>query len=422
MQATNTGPKSPPKKITGVKQLENLEEHGKWDAGNGLRLVVDKNGKRWVFRYQINNKRREMGLGSYPDVGLKAARTLRDTLRVEIGQGIDPLEQREAKKKELQAAKAKEVTFQQCATDYIAAHRAGWKNVKHAQQWENTLSTYAYPLIGEKVVGGIDSDDVLSVLTPIWQAKPETAARVRNRIELVLDAARAKGLRQGENPARWRGYMDKLLPPRSKVKAVRNHPAMPIDEVAAFMKRLNCLTGSASKALQMTILTACRTSEVLNATWEEFDMQKRTWTIPKERMKAQKEHRVPLPQAAVELLEGQLGKDDKWVFPGRKEGKPLSNMAMLKIMRDMGKGHYVPHGFRSTFRDWASERTSFTRDVCEMALAHTIGNDVEAAYRRGDLFEKRRELMESWGAFAAPLAEASSQAVATSQVPSSISE
>ncbi|MCY1536533.1 Prophage integrase IntS [compost metagenome] len=246
----STTPKQPAKKISSAKQLESIKEAGKWDAGSGLRLVVDQKGnKRWVLRYQINGERREMGLGSYPEVGLKSARDQRDALKVGIAQGIDPLDKKEADKKARQEAAAKETTFKETAIAYIKAHRAGWKNAKHAQQWENTLNTYAYPYIGHKAVGTINSEDVLSVLSPIWKEKPETAARVRNRIELVLDAARAKGLREGENPARWRGYLDKLLPPRSKVRAVKNHPAMPMDELPAFMADLMQLKGSACRAL-----------------------------------------------------------------------------------------------------------------------------------------------------------------------------
>ncbi len=382
-----------------AKQVDNLREPGIYEDGDGLRLVVDGAGnRRWVFRYQRAGKRRAMGLGAFPAVSLKAARDTaaghRDTLR----QGLDPLDEKRAASL-VQAESVVPKTFKECAVEYIESHRAGWKNAKHAQQWTNTLVTYAYPKIGAKPVYLVDTAGILSVLTPIWKTRPETAARIRNRLELVLDAAKALGLRDGENPARWRGHLDKLLPPRSKVAPVKHRPAMPFVELPAFFARLGTQRGGAARALQLTILTACRSGEVLRATWDEFDMQARTWAVPAARMKAGKEHRVPLSDEAVAVIEAQRGQDDKWVFPGRRIGKPLSDMAMLKVMRDAGLGHYVPHGFRSSFRDWAAECTNFPYQVCEMALAHTVASDVEAAYRRGDLFAKRRELMAAWAAY-----------------------
>ena len=384
------------------KQVENLAEPGTYEDGNGLRLVVSKTGRKsWVFRYQINGKRREMGLGKYPGRSLEKARNDADDARRQISAGIDPIKaanaEREAKQAAAMVEAAKKITFDNVAADYIAAHRPGWKNAKHAQQWENTLNTYASPFIGKLSPGDITTEDVLKVLQPIWTTKPETASRVRNRIELVLDAAKARRLREGENPARRRGHLDKLLPKREKVQAVKPHAALPWSELPAFMAKLRKLDKVTFKAMQMTILTACRTSEVLGATWDEIDLEARVWTVPAERMKMRKEHRVPLADTLVTLLE-QLPRyeDNPHLFPGMKAGKPLSNMAMLMGLRYIERDDLTMHGFRSTFRDWAGECTPHPRDVCEQALAHSLGNAVEAAYRRGDLFEKRRALMDDW--------------------------
>ncbi len=384
------------------KQVENLTDPGTYEDGDGLRLVIKKTGRKyWVMRFQLNGKRRDMSLGAYPDVSLKTARSKTAIHRERITNGLDPISEREANREAERAAAetltAKQTTFDNVATDYIAAHRPGWKNAKHAQQWENTLSTYASPFIGKLSPGDITTEDVLKVLQPIWTEKPETASRVRNRIELVLDAAKARRLREGENPARWRGHLDKLLPKREKVQAVKHHAALPFSELPAFMAKLRKLDKVTFKAMQMTILTACRTSEVLGATWDEIDLQARVWTVPAERMKMRKEHRVPLADALVALLE-QLPRyeDNPHLFPGMKAGKPLSNMAMLMGLRHIKRDDLTMHGFRSSFRDWAGECTPHPRDVCEQALAHSLGNAVEAAYRRGDLFEKRRALMDDW--------------------------
>jgi len=384
------------------KQVENLTDPGTYEDGDGLRLVIKKTGRKyWVMRFQLNGKRRDMSLGAYTDVSLKAARSKTAIHRERISNGIDPIDaannEREAKQTTALIEAAKQIKFDSVAADYIAAHRPGWKNAKHAQQWENTLNTYASPFIGELSPGEITTEQVLRVLQPIWTVKPETASRVRNRIELVLDAAKARRLREGENPARWRGHLDKLLPKREKVQAVKHHPALPWSELPAFMAKLNKLDKVTFKAMQMTILTACRTSEVLGATWDEVDLEARVWAVPAERMKMRKEHRVPLSDALVELLE-QLPRyeDNQHLFPGMKTGKPLSNMAMLMGLRHIKRTDLTMHGFRSTFRDWAGECTPHPRDVCEQALAHSLGNAVEAAYRRGDLFEKRRTLMDDW--------------------------
>jgi integrase len=324
-----------------TKQIENLTEPGTYEDGEGLRLVVKASGKKsWVFRFQMAGKRREMGLGSFPNVKLKDARSEAVTQRQLIQKKIDPLSEREATRlaqvKATLAEQAKAITFKSIAVDYIAAHRSGWKNAKHAQQWENTLTTYAYPVLEHLNAKDVTTEHVLQVLTPIWQVKPETASRVRNRMEMVLDAAKVRGLREGENPARWRGHLDKLLPPRSKVKSVVHHPALPWAEMPAFMKEIAKHDDLSYKAMQLTILTACRTSEVLGATWDELDLEKKVWKIPPHRMKAAKEHRVPLSNAAVDLINGLIRlKGNAHLFPGAREGKPLSNMSMLMSLRRM---------------------------------------------------------------------------------------
>lgn len=384
------------------KKIENLTTPGTYEDGNGLRLVVKPNGsKSWVLRFQLNKKRREMGLGRFPDVSLKKARVDAATQRGLLLKRRDPLTERNlavaAKQKAERETEAKSYTFKMAAADYIASHRAGWKNAKHAQQWANTLETYAEPFLGNIPPNDITTDHVLSVLQPIWFDKPETASRVRNRIELVLDAAKARGLRQGENPARWRGHLDKLLPPRLKVRARKHHTALPYSELPDFMPLLEQSNEYSYQAARVTILSALRTSEVLGAEWDEIDLKAKVWTIPVERMKAEKEHRVPLSPALINLFKNLPRVDgNPYVFPGMREGKHLSNTAMLMTLRRIGRGDLTMHGFRSTFRDWAGECTPHPRDVCEQALAHSLGNSVEAAYRRGDLFEKRRVLMDDW--------------------------
>lgn len=403
-----------------AKQIENLTTAGTYEDGDGLRLLIKPNGKKyWVLRFQLAGKRREMGLGTYPAVGLKEARQNSSDKRRLLRDHIDPLQARDDERTALQAAerqrKSKSITFQDVANDYIEAHRAGWKNVKHAQQWTNTLATYAAPVIGDLATNQIATEHILEILKPIWASKAETASRVRNRIELVLDAAKARGLRDGENPARWRGHLDKLLPPSSKAKRTQNHPALPYSELSRFMQALNSVEGLSASALKMTILTACRTSEVLDADWSEIDMKAKLWSIPAARMKAGKVHTVPLSAPLIALLEGLPRiKGSSLLFPGSRNGRPISNMAMLMTLRrmdqkdleDEGKGWrdsndrvITAHGFRSTFRDWAAECTHHAREVCEMALAHVVANGAEAAYWRSDLLEKRRTLMADWADF-----------------------
>ncbi|MCB2007556.1 MAG: integrase arm-type DNA-binding domain-containing protein [Rhodoferax sp.] len=359
----------------------------------GLALYISKTGaKSWILRTTIGTRRSDMGLGPYPAVTLAGAiERARETLNT-IRAGVDPVAAKRAKQSTI------EWTFERCALSYIAGHEAGWKNVKHGQQWRNTLETYVYPVFGNKHVRDVEISDVIRVIEPHWTTKNETMVRVRNRIELVLSWAAARNYRSKENPARWRGNLDQVLPKPSKVNQRESFEAMPVDAMHDFMRRLRGVPGTSARALEFVILTACRSGEARMASWSEIDLQLATWTLPKERMKAGRAHRVPLSDQALELLEA-LPRFDKvdLLFPGR-EGKPLSDMAMTALMRRLGLTA-VPHGFRSTFTDWAAERTGYPSEVREMALAHAIGNDTEAAYRRGDLFDKRRQLMADWAAF-----------------------
>ncbi|WP_288901628.1 site-specific integrase [uncultured Sneathiella sp.] len=370
---------------------------GKYEDGGGLRLVVSNAGSRkWVLRFTLNGKRREMGLGSYPDIGLADARTKASEYRQQASMNIDPIE---ARRVELETIP----TFTTCAARFIRSHRRGWRNTKHARQWVSTLKTYARPMIGSKHVDTIETKDILEILKPIWTTKTETAKRVQARIENILDFAAAHKYRDRANPARWRGHLDMLLPKPSKVRTVKHHPAMPYMEVPAFMEELSKNSSVSALALRFLILTATRTNEVLKAQWSEIDLVGAVWTIPSDRMKARREHRVPLTDIVISDLASLPRLDgNPFLFPGARYGKPLSNMALLQLMRGMGygvnglRGDAVPHGFRSSFRDWSGEVSSFPRDVAEMALAHVIENKVEAAYRRGDLFEKRRKMMQAW--------------------------
>jgi integrase len=314
--------------------------------------------------------------------------------------GLDPIDERRAEKTAKRAEAVKTVTFEECASAYIDAHKAGWRNAKHAAQWTATLATYAYPIFGQLPVAAIDTALVLKALEPIWTTKTETATRLRGRIESVLDWARVRGYREGENPARWRGHLDHLLPRRSKVAAVKHHAALPYAEMPVFMQQLRGEAGVSARALEFCILTATRTSETIGARWGEIDLKKSLWVIPPERMKALREHRVPLAPRAVSILEEMrdLAESD-FIFPGGRPNTSLSNMALLMLLRRMGCKSLTAHGFRSSFRDWAAEQTTVPHEVAEMALAHTVSNKVEAAYRRGDLFQKRRELANAWEAF-----------------------
>ncbi len=342
-----------------------------------------------------------MGIGAMPGVTLAAAREVARAARIQIGAGQDPLLERRRIASERAAAQSKLLTFEEAAKQLVDAKRPEWKSAKHAAQWDSTLSKYAYPAFGSLVVSDVDVTLVMSVLRPIWKTKTATAKRLRGRIEQVLDWAKAHGYRQGENPAAWKGYLDKLLAAPSKVAKVVHHKAVAIDGMPAFMRSLRTSVGLSARALEFQILTTARSGEVRGAVWGEVDLDYAVWTVPPERMKAGKEHRVPLSPDALLLLKSLVQrKADDLIFPGAKPGRPLSDMSLTAVMRRMSMGE-VPHGFRSTFRDWAAERTDTPRDVIEKALAHVVANQTEAAYFRSDLFEKRRLLMDAWAGFCA---------------------
>ncbi len=365
---------------------------GRHGDGRGLFLYVKPSGSRsWVLRYQVKGRRRDLGLGSYPDVSLAMARDRASEARRLIAEGEDPI----AKKRQ-----AKPKTFKYAALELIESKRPGWKNAKHAAQWTSTLEAYAFPKIGQAQVAKIETADVIAALTPIWSVKPETANRVRQRIEAVLDYASALGIRTGDNPARWRGHLDHLLPKPTKVRAVKHHPALPHAEIGNFMAQLETREGVAARALGFTILTASRSGETRGATWAEIDLEAKVWTIPANRMKAGREHRVPLSEAALALLGGKRGGDKLTFESEAKPDKPISDMSMTAVLRRMERQDITVHGFRSTFRDWAGETTGFPREVIEAALAHGIKDKAEAAYARSDLFDKRRTLMEAWATVA----------------------
>ena len=404
-----------PKKISNALrplQVKNAKP-GRHVDGNGLHLLVKASGARsWVLRYTLHGKTRDVGLSRCPEalvllaqsgreeLSLAQARDLAAIYRLKVRAGIDPLSERErqAEASRLVQAQvaAERVTFRAAAQSYLASRESTWRNAKHRQQWHNTLSAYVFPSLGALPVADIGTAEVLAVLEPIWKSKAETANRVRGRMEAIIDAARARGHFSGENPARWRGHLDKILPARQRLSR-GHHAAMPYDEVPAFMEQLRARKAVAAMALEFTILTAARTGEVLGATWEEVDVEKRTWTVPAQRMKAGREHRVPLSNHAVELLNETRKLENPFLFPGQRGG-PMSGMAMAMLLRRMGHELTI-HGFRSSFRDWASETTAFPHEVCEMALAHSISNKSEAAYRRGDIFDKRRMLMDEWAHF-----------------------
>ena len=344
----------------------------------------------------IAGKRRDMDLGGFPDVTLAGAREKARHIREQVDQGLDPIEDRRAKRSALAAERAKAMTFSQCVSTYLDAHSDSWKNAKHRQQWANTLDTYASSIIGTLNVASVDTGLVLKVLAPIWKTKTETASRLRGRIENVLSWATVRGYRQGENPARWKGHLDTLLAQPSKIQKVAHHSALPYGEVGSFMAELAKMEGISARALEFTILCAARSGEVRGATWAEIDLQAGVWIIPGDRMKAGKEHRVPLSNKALKILKALPREaDTDLVFPGMKNNA-LSDMSLIAVLKRMGRGDLTVHGYRSSFRDWAAEQTAYPSEVVEMALAHTIGNKVEAAYRRGDLFDKRRRLMNDW--------------------------
>jgi len=375
-----------------ARAVVTITKQGRHADGGGLYLSISPNGgRRWVFLFRWHGKPTEIGFGSARDVALARARELAGQARAKLAEGINPKDTR----KPLEGA-----TFGECADRQIETMRSSWRNERHAAQWEMTLRDYAARL-RRLPVHLITTNDVLSVLKPLWNDKPETASRLRGRIERVLDAAKAQGLRSGENPARWRGHLDQLLPKRLRLTR-GHHPAMNYSDLPAFMNDLRTRQVTAASALEFTILTAARSREVLGARWEEFDLDRATWTVPATRMKAGREHRVPLSQRVLEIVKAMYGAHNSdFVFAGQKTGKPLSVTALLVLLRRMKIDGATVHGFRSTFRDWAAECTNFPNEACEAALAHVIENKAEAAYRRGDLFDKRRKLMDAWAAYCA---------------------
>jgi integrase len=382
-------------------ELKNKTKRGYYADGGGLYFRVSEFGTTaWAFRYTVAGKAREMGLGPYPHVTLKEARERAEKARRDLRDGIDPIDARKEAYSARIASTATVRTFEQCAAEYIAAKEPEWKNAKHGEQWRNTLATYAYPQIGKMLVRDVEQAHILEILKPIWTTKTETASRLRGRIENVIDYATALKYRTGDNPARWRGHLDKILPTPSKVAKVENHAALPYEVMGSFMVELRKHIGQGARALEFAILTAARSGEVRGATWAEIDLNAAEWTVPKERMKAGKEHRIPLSPAAVQLLENLPRMEgSNLLFPSTK-GTELSDMTLTAVLRRMERP-ITAHGFRSTFRDWAGETTAFPREVIEHALAHQLKDKAEAAYARGTLFNKRRQLMEAWATYCA---------------------
>jgi integrase len=399
-------------------RVQNVRKRGYYGDGGGLYLRVAPGGaKGWIFRYGGRGRRRDMGLGGYPAIGLAKARELAGDCRSVLAVGLDPIAVRKEKRLAAAVEAAKAMTFDECATAYICAHEVGWRNLKHRQQWRNTLATYVTPVVGRLPVSAVDTGLVLKVLEPIWTRKPETASRVRGRMEGVLDWAKVRGYRTGENPARWRGHLDHLLPAKTKVRKVEHHAALPYARIGAFLAALRKQKGISSRALEFLVLTASRSGEALGAVWDEVDMGAKVWTIPPGRMKAGKEHRVPLSDATLAVLQQMHDiRHSDYVFPGGRDRRPLSEMSLFMLLRRMGHGDITAHGFRSTFRDWAAEQTNFPREVAEMALAHAVGDAVERAYARTDLFERRRKLMDAWAAYSAKVETDAGKVVALARV------
>jgi integrase len=385
--------------------VRRISKRGMHGDGHGLYLQVAEGGsKSWVLRYKVNGRPRHFGLGALHAVPLAQARIRAADARRLLLDGHDPIAARHAARAAARLANARTMTFDECAEAYIEAHRAGWKNAVHAAQWSSTLKMYVSPVFGSLPAQAIDTALVMRVIEPLWVKKPETAGRLRGRIESILDWARVRGYRTGENPARWKGHLDHLLPARNKVRKVEHHAALPYAEMGDFMIDLRQVDSVPARALEFAILTAARTGEVIGATWSEVDFTNAVWTIPGERMKGGKAHRVPLSDAALALLKGrQAISSEGYVFPGRNGGKPLSNMALLMMLRRMKRGDLTGHGFRSTFRVWCAEQTNFPSEVAEAALAHTVSDKVIAAYVRTTFFDRRRKLMQAWAQFTSQL-------------------
>lgn len=380
--------------------VSRLKDDGAYAVGGvpGLQLQILGASRVWVLRFVLHDKRRRMGLGSYPAVSLAEAREQARLARSQIRAGIDPIEQRSSARETVVAAAAKSLTFAQAAEKFIAAHEDSWSNAKHRLQWVSTLGTYANPVIGQLPVAAIEQRHILQILDPIWRTKTETASRLRGRIEQVLNWAKVQGLREGPNPARWRDHLDLLLPAPEKVSPVKHLAAVPLAEARQVWQSIRDSGGMGALALQLQILTAGRSGEARGARWSELDLLNAVWVIPKERMKAKREHRIPLPRQAVELLQQQPRIDDSdLVFPSSRN-TPLSDMTLTAVMRRLKRSE-VPHGWRSTFRDWVGDCTEYPSELAEIALAHAVGSKVEQAYRRGDMLEKRRSMMQEWADF-----------------------
>jgi integrase len=385
-------------RLTDLK-VRKARAKGMYADGGGLYLRVAEGGsKQWVFRYNVNGRLRDHGMGPLHTVSLAEAREAALNCRKLRLQGIDPIEHRRASLAAVRASEAKASTFAECASAYMAAHETKWKNGKSGEQWRQSLGTYVYPIIGSLPVALIDTPQVMQVIEPIWTAKAETASRVRGRIEAILDYAKVRGYRVGENPARWHGHLDHLLPARSEIRKVKHLEALPYTEIGALMAKLRQRDDVARRALEFLILTAARLGELRDATWSEIDLTARTWTVPASRMKSGKEHRVPLSARAIAVLQGMPRTSD-YVFPGRNG--PIGAHVLPELLQRLTGTAATAHGCRSSFRDWCAEQTNFPREVAEMALAHAIPVAAEAAYRRGDLFAKRARLMDAWSAYCA---------------------
>jgi len=387
------------KQLTALK-VKKLKEAKSYPDGDGLYLQISKSGnKTWFYRYQKAGKDHKHGLGSYPTVTLDRARNKARACNVLRDKGIDPIEHKKQQVLDEELEKLKGITFEKCAIAYIDAHKAGWKNRKHEQQWRNTLKTYAYPYIGKLAVKSIDTGLVLKVLEPIWNEKTETATRVRQRIENILDWAKVRKYRSGENPALWRGHLDKILPKPTKVTKVKHFNAMPYVNVPKYFKKLRKTETLAAKSLAFIILTASRNGEARGATWDEIDLKKGVWELPSERMKADRPHRVPLSKEAIKVLkEAKKLSRGEYVFSGLKKDKPISEATIRNLIKT-DHSDVTIHGFRSSFRDWCAEMTNYPREVAEAALAHTLKDKTEAAYQRGDIFVKRKKLMDAWASY-----------------------
>lgn len=392
-------------------QVAKLKQPGYFHDGGGLYLQVKPSGaKSWVFRYTWEGRKRDMGLGSVATFTLAEARERARQARQLVAEGISPIEARQDAQKARQREREMVLTFRDAAARYIADHEAGWRNAKHAYQWRQSLETFAYPVLGDMAVSDVETEDVMRVLSPMWVAKNETATRLRGRIENILDWCKVQGFRTGDNPARWKGHLGKLLPKPSKVARVENHPALPWQQAPAFMQALRDRPGAAARALEFLILTAARSGEVRGAKWSEIDATSKVWNVPGERMKAGKPHDVPLSDDALAVLDQMRAEgEDGYIFKGR--GGPMSDATMLAVIhrmntpkvvwKDRAEKPVLVHGMRATFRMWAGEATNHPRDVAEHALAHQLPDKVEAAYMRSTLFEKRRALMTDWAVYCA---------------------